>query len=696
MYMTLNEMLKQIGDTEIFFTPIGEITISGPVAFYGQLLGKYERLLQEEKRKHVERCKREPRSKTDLSNAEKSILQFLNEIYQEIKRDLASAKIYDVDDKMIENYAREGGITAKSEAIVATIFDAFDSDEECVSTRCRDLVSERIMMFRSEYGMTVEQYIAKKGMLTAIHNVLDEAAMGIVLMVLALMAEKRNLTFGIDESILVGEQKEKCLILLDNIENGIVQEGDIDKVLHQVILQYPYIPDVYHHILDLYGDESKEVERLANYVGVNIHNYKEELAQEFLDELPIDDEDAALEAKEKLVEHCSYLGLDVLSCKAMKEIEEELEEYEIESRTVEGVVCETRESAEFARQELPDILKFMEDVNPPTSKSLLDYEAELIEKKAEFEKRFQSEVKSKFIAEMDTYLANFDKLFCTVALKTVDRKTAGKHRLLKLIEKMDVYTIEDIQKAYGQMHELLPKVGIEEAEAEETLEYLEECKGDLALEFVKEHQGTTEEDAISAKEKLIAYCDEIELPVNPELKAFQHIDKRLKKFDLEYRTVDGVECKTRDSADFAKEEFPKIRDFVNQLVSPTPNSLLDYEQDMLERRKIFDETFSSELKGKYLKKFDKYLSDFDKLFCSMGLLKKGTRREAGIYRAVKFAKGLKFSDVSEAEKAYSDLREMLPKLGISEQDAAEAMNIIKTKHENLQNRKGFLGGLFKL
>lgn len=59
---------------------------------------------------------------------------------------------------------------------------------------------------------------------------------------------------------------------------------------------------------------------------------------------------------------------------------------------------------------------------PPTSESLLDYEADLLEKKVEFEEQFQSELKQKYLDKLNGYLSDFDKKFCTTEpLKKVDR-----------------------------------------------------------------------------------------------------------------------------------------------------------------------------------------------------------------------------------------------------------------------------------
>ena len=110
---------------------------------------------------------------------------------------------------------------------------------------------------------------------------------------------------------------------------------------------------------------------------------------------------------------------------------------------------------------------------------------------------------------------------------------------------------------------------------------LQDSKDCQALRYVKDIQGETEEDSVKAKEKLIEYCGTLSLPVTDELDCMKYINQRLEDFDLQYRTVDGVVCSTRDSADFAREELQALQAFFGEIAPPTSESLLDYEADLL-------------------------------------------------------------------------------------------------------------------
>lgn len=252
---------------------------------------------------------------------------------------------------------------------------------------------------------------------------------------------------------------------------------------------------------------------------------------------------------------------------------------------------------------------------------------------------------------------------------------------------------------------MLASFGDEKGELGELADYygvdLQSSKDNQALQYVKDIQGETEEDSVKAKEKLMEYCTGLSLPVTEELECMKYINKRLEDFDLLYRTVDEVVCTTRDSADFAREELQTIQAFFEEIVPPTSESLLDYEEDLLEKKSAFEEQFCSELKPKYLDKINGYLADFDKKFCSTGLFKKADRKQAGKDRLLKAMKKADTSSLEKIEEAFQKMEILLPKLGLGQEDTTEAAQYLEKKKDKILNPKsgidvikGF-GKLFK-
>lgn len=110
---------------------------------------------------------------------------------------------------------------------------------------------------------------------------------------------------------------------------------------------------------------------------------------------------------------------------------------------------------------------------------------------------------------------------------------------------------------------LIKKFGDEDGSIKALADYfgvdLHGAKDHIALEFVKEHEGETEEDAYKAKKQLIDYCNDIKLDVSDDLECISYIDNVIQNFDIKYRTVDGIICKTREGADLARKNCLKFK-----------------------------------------------------------------------------------------------------------------------------------------
>ena len=222
---------------------------------------------------------------------------------------------------------------------------------------------------------------------------------------------------------------------------------------------------------------------------------------------------------------------------------------------------------------------------------------------------------------------------------------------------------------------------------------LQHSKDNQALQYVMQIQGETEEDSVIAKEKLIMYCKTLSLPPTDELDCMQYINKRLEDFDLQYRTVDGVVCTTRDAADFAREELVELQEFLGNITPPTPDSLLDYEEELLERKTVFEESFNSELKLKYMGMINRYLEDFDKKFCKVGLIKKADRKQAGKIRLLKMMKKADTTSLEKVDEAYKIMKEILPRLGLNEEDTEEAVEYLEKQKDSIINPKSTMNVL---
>lgn len=634
----------------------------------------------------------------------KELQEFFHEckedIYMELKKDFISMGGYYIDNKAIDKFMPN--MYWRFEAIVAALYDLLGVQR--YSCSYRELYENQVMTFKKVVGIGVEDYITETGIVSALHSSFNGLAFNIVICIFIFIGtimepdEDIDVIYdNVNENLFGGDEElGKCRRLMSNIKQGIIPDEKKGELLLGIAQINPFNAEIYMNMIQYFGDQNMEVQNLAEYLGYEneVILCKEQLIKNYCKELPMKTEEEALMAKENFENYCVSIGYDgTEKQKYHQVILDKLEELDRIYRTVDGIVCESRESADLAREELEKIKEFMSHVPAPASDSLLDYEWALKDRILEFDMKFSSELKAKYAGVMEQYLKDFDNMFCTVGLfRKLDRKAAGQERLLKLIKKCDVSAPDKIAEAYKQMEELLPKVGLEKSEIGATLDYLKKSKDELALNFVKENLGATEKDAKRAREQLICYCGDIDLTVDQDCKCIQYIDKILADFDLKYRTVDQVVCETREGADFARSELDNIREFMKQVAEPTSESLLDYESDLIEKRRIFEESFQSELKQKYLRQFDQYLSDFDKKFCSMGIFKKGDRKQAARDKALKYVKKLDCSSPDKVSEAYVLLEEFLPRVGITLEEADEAVQYLEKK----RSAKGLFGSVGKL
>ena len=218
-------------------------------------------------------------------------------------------------------------------------------------------------------------------------------------------------------------------------------------------------------------------------------------------------------------------------------------------------------------------------------------------------------------------------------------------------------------------------------------------KESMALDYVKKNQGTTEEDAVKAKHDLIEYCKNIRLDITDESECITYINSVLDDFDLKYRTVDGVVCETRESADFSRSELPDILEFMKQIQPLKSNPILPYENDLLAKKEKFINTFSSEVSKKHLETINTYLSDFDKQFCKTKLFSSVPRKQAAKDRALSYAKGLRYSTIEEFDREYEKYKDFIIKnLGVNIDEAVEAKEYLEKKRKHLSSPYGGIGG----
>ena len=476
--MLVSEMLKELEEKD-FPTPVGILTLSKEQVFYNDLQEKYFDIIQQAKKTFITSCKYEPTTEDELSQIRTYFTISTSMIHRELKKDFISLGFYDMDESLIEGIMNDYHIYWRFKAIIASIYDLLGIIH--YSSSFRSIFSEDVKRFHDMVGISIEDYIKNTDILEAIHSSFDNITQSICLLFINIIGNRidlDDLDLTIDNIIGNNEDNDTYHRLLSNILEPAIPLEEKTKIFREILYINPFLYDVYHNMVIVYGDEQKELENLANYLRFNLIPIKQEIASIFFKGLSLDTEKDTLDSKEKLLSCFHHIGLDIENDNGLLQtLDNKLEQFDLMYRTVDGFTCTTRESADFARKELLEITEFMKEVQAPTSKSLLDYEEDLLNKKTLFESRFSSELKPKYLGILEKYLSDFDNKFCTPGLfRKLDRKTAGKERLLKMIKKLDLSTIEKIDEAYQTMEDLLPNLGLTAEDTNDTITYLEKCK----------------------------------------------------------------------------------------------------------------------------------------------------------------------------------------------------------------------------
>lgn len=112
-----------------------------------------------------------------------------------------------------------------------------------------------------------------------------------------------------------------CESILDNINK---YQNDKSQKLVEALYCNPYKEEVYLKILEIYGDENKELEKLADYFGVNILRLKDTLAIKIIENVPYIN--LLTNDKKNIIEKIKKLGIEINKYdKKIDEIKKELE-----------------------------------------------------------------------------------------------------------------------------------------------------------------------------------------------------------------------------------------------------------------------------------------------------------------------------------------------------------------------------------
>ena len=155
---------------------------------------------------------------------------------------------------------------------------------------------------------------------------------------------------------------KEAKVIFNNIQSKNIDEKLKKELIIKILNLNPYYDEIYMFIIETYGDRGLEIEKIANYFGINVKGYKEELIDELFEELSLNTEKEALEARETIIKKLNEFGLSKNN-KYIKDIDIKIADFDEQARTVNGIVFNNRQEANLALKEKEIVEKIFETVN---------------------------------------------------------------------------------------------------------------------------------------------------------------------------------------------------------------------------------------------------------------------------------------------------------------------------------------------
>lgn len=395
-----------------------------------------------------------------------------------------------------------------------------------------------------------------------------------------------------------------------------------------------------------------------------------------------------------------------------------LQNYDKVYRTVtdenKQFVFDTREQADTARKEVEFIKDITKDIKYPNKDCLLDYKENLLNIMSEIESKCVTKVKDEHIATINIYIRKFDEMYLDTGFfgsKTVEDASRKKFKEEFRFNEMDLSTYKNIDDTWKKVDEFLKKIKMNRNDF--AIELMPLHKAEDKLNCIDGCQFKTREEAAEAKIEfeqiseimdVFEYTESIDLEYEKSINdLIVKLDKfktcvkddyiedakdELEKFDLRYRTVDGIVFETRELADDGRKDFTAISALLEGITAPDKHSMLDYEENVKNKIVKLQQDFNSPLADKYIALLNKYLADFDVKFRKVSLFGENTREEAAQKRLKSEMSHLKFSSWEDVDNAKNMLDDLVVKLGIDRNLVPEYDKMIEDNEKRLKTIDG--------
>ncbi|MDL2297847.1 hypothetical protein LJC40_01690 [Synergistaceae bacterium OttesenSCG-928-D05] len=159
-------------------------------------------------------------------------------------------------------------------------------------------------------------------------------------------------------------ERENAKSVLKNLPKMTAEKAA--SLVPGILLQNPYDLHTYQSMLQFLGDSANELEQVGNYFGNDIVHVKRDMLEDVFEKYSpevTDTEEEVLQAREAYFGEYKKLGGGKDGEKRLEEIDAMLAEIDLEARTVDSFVFDTREEADQAKRHLSIVHKALEDID---------------------------------------------------------------------------------------------------------------------------------------------------------------------------------------------------------------------------------------------------------------------------------------------------------------------------------------------
>lgn len=290
---------------------------------------------------------------------------------------------------------------------------------------------------------------------------------------------------GLDGGGVGKEDREKADRLFNNLSRTKMPKKVAEEMMLEILQLDPYKQEFYEWCFMENGDLSGELEKIAEYFGVSLSRAKAAKFAKELGECDYETEEATLAYRERAVALSKELRYE--ATEKLAEIDERLKEFDLQARTVEDRVFESREEATKQRE-----------------------------------------------------LADFEK---NLDLSSEEQALSSKKKLLAKIKTLGIdgaWKVNRVNESLARFDEIARTVD------DRTFETREEAALQRELsEFEQRLDLSNEESALKSRELLVGKISELRIDGAWKL---ERVDAELRRFDELARTTFGLVFDTREAA----------------------------------------------------------------------------------------------------------------------------------------------------